>query len=87
MGTRRDGDKCLDNAMLDEPMFILLARDLSAPTLVEKWARNRERMIDFGWKPESDRIQVTEARATANAMRDWRDNNIDNGAKKWQASH
>lgn len=63
---------CYGNAEPDEPMFIILARDRSAPDVVEEWARIREYDINRGVKPESDRAMVEEARECAQAMRDWR---------------
>jgi hypothetical protein len=63
---------CYGNAEPDEPMFILLARDIAAPLVVEEWANRRERMIQIGSKPESDRPMVDEARECAKKMREWR---------------
>jgi hypothetical protein len=77
MGTKNNPGKfdCYDNAEPDEPMFILLARDISAPYRVEEWADIREAMIDQGLKPESDRPMVAEARQCATLMREWRKEN------------
>ena len=74
MGTKNNPGKfdCYGNAEPDEPMFILLARDASAPIVVDHWAERRLRMIEDGTKPESDRAMVEEARQCAQAMRDWR---------------
>lgn len=63
---------CYRNAEPDEPMFILLARDLQAAGLVELWADQRQRLIMDGIKPFSDRNMVTEARESSEAMREWR---------------
>ena len=60
------------NADPDEPMFILLGRDQSAPDKVRRWAREREELIGFGIKPESDRAKVIEAYEVANQMEEWR---------------
>ena len=74
MGTKltemRDG--CFHKAMDDEPMFVLLARDPSAPDLVAAWADQREREINAGKRPASDMAQVHEARSNAANMRSWR---------------
>lgn len=45
MGTKTDHGKfdCYDQALPDEPMFILLGRDPFAPMLVEQWSLNRLR--------------------------------------------
>jgi hypothetical protein len=74
MGTKNNpGDfDCYGNALPDEPIFILLARDPAAPDVVEAWARGREWQINQGIKPESDRPMVQDALACADAMRDWR---------------
>lgn len=74
MGTKNNPGRfdCYGNAEPDEPMFILLARDTSAPRVVEEWAAIREQMIDEGIKPESDMAMVTEARECAGKMRAWR---------------
>lgn len=77
MGTKltelRNG--CFYNAMDDEPMFVLLARDPSAPFKVEDWANTREAEIKRGRRPASDMAQVNEARETAQRMRVWREAN------------
>lgn len=47
MGTKADpGDfDCYEAAEEDEPLFVLLARDASAPELVRAWARGREARV------------------------------------------
>lgn len=67
MGTKnRPGTyDCYDNAEPDEPMFILLARDETAPGLVRDWA-DRRRARD------GDTDQAREAIACAEAMEAWR---------------
>lgn len=64
---------CYANAKPDEPMFVLLARDVTAPALVRAWAFQRGNAIDNGMRPESDRAQVDEALACAAAMVAWRE--------------
>jgi hypothetical protein len=39
---------CYNNALPDEPMFVLLARDPAAPFLVEQWAIRRHNAIANG---------------------------------------
>jgi hypothetical protein len=77
MGTKlhelRDG--CFARAMDDEPMLVLLARDLSAPDLAEDWANRREADVTAGRKPASDLGQVEEVRDLAGQMREWREAN------------
>jgi len=82
MGTKNNPAQfdCYANALPDEPMFILLARDPQAPSLLETWASDRAGQIKAGLRPASDMAMVEEARQCANAMRDWRHTN--NG--KWR---
>lgn len=67
MGTKNNPGEfdCYANAEPDEPMFVLLGRDMHAPRLVEAWAEMRE---DDGEKRE----KVLEAIRCAAAMRDFR---------------
>jgi hypothetical protein len=60
------------NALPDEPMFVLLARDPRAPALVEGWAEQRKTDIERGSRPKSDMAMVHEARACGADMRLWR---------------
>lgn len=66
MGTKNDPGEfdCYEAAEDDEPMFVLLARDISAPGLVDQWADRRQLT---GEEPE----KVAEARECAQAMRRW----------------
>lgn len=77
MGTKlqelRSG--CFAAAMDDEPMFVLLGRDPSAPDNVRAWADEREAAIKAGRKPSSDMSKVTEARECADNMEAWREEN------------
>lgn len=77
MGTKlqelRSG--CFAAAMDDEPMFVLLARDESAPKGADDWADRREADIEAGRKPASDMVKVQEARKCAADMRTWREEN------------
>lgn len=69
MGTKNNPGKydCYANAHPDEPMFVLLGRDRSAPSLVDAWADARARN-----NPSVEEIAVIrEARACADSMRDW----------------
>lgn len=59
---------CYTNADPDEPMFVLLGRDINAPNLVEEWADIREGRGE-------DPAKVQEARDCATAMRAWRKTN------------
>jgi hypothetical protein len=77
MGTKlqelRNG--CFAAAMDDEPMFVLLARDPSAPSHVRRWADDREEQIQRGAKPQSDMVKVQDARHCAYRMEVWRMHN------------
>lgn len=61
-------DGCFQHAEDDEPLFTLLARDASAPSLVALWADLRE-------KRDGLTLQVREARLCAEQMREWRMDN------------
>ena len=69
MGTKENPAPfdCYANAEPDEPMFVLLARDGTAPILVEVWAELRIAMGKNG----RDDPQITEALECAQAMRQW----------------
>jgi len=66
MGTKNNPGNfdCYANAAPDEPMFILLARDLQAPELVELWAQRR---LLYGTSHE----KLQEALKCADDMRAW----------------
>ncbi len=66
MGTKQNPGQfdCYANAADDEPMFVLLARDKHAPTLVWLWAVLRE--LDG-----EDPAKVAEARDCIAAMLTW----------------
>lgn len=68
MGTKNNPAPfdCYANAEDDEPMFILLARDVQAPTLVRRWAHQR---AELG---TADAAKVQEALDCADAMEKWR---------------
>lgn len=74
MGTKSNPTAydCYAKALPDEPMFVLLARDPSAPTLVRDWARDREHEVYADTRPESDLAMVREALECAHAMEAWR---------------
>jgi hypothetical protein len=84
MGSKNNPGKfdCYSNALPDEPMFILLARDPYAPWLLEEWAGEREAQIENGRRPTSDMAMVVEARQCAENMREWRKTNDG----KWRKS-
>lgn len=69
MGTKSDPGTydCYEKAEPDEPMFILLARDVTAPDLVRRWAHER---IKQGMNKYQDR-QIAEAFQCADDMETW----------------
>lgn len=76
MGTKNNQGpfNCHAAALPDEPIFILLARDPTAPATIEFWAKNR---IGFGktTTPE-DIAKIEEARTIAAEMKAWREANV-----------
>ncbi len=77
MGTRNTEllNGCFAKAMDDEPMFVLLARDASAPAKVREWAIQRKADISTGKKPVTDQALVDEAFECAERMEEWRADN------------
>lgn len=74
MGTKNNPGEfdCYKAADPDEPMFVLLGRDVTAPKLVLGWAMDRYAAIASGQKPIDDLPKVLEAIECAKAMIDWR---------------
>lgn len=74
MGTKLKPGRfdCWAAALPDEPLFVLLARDIEAPRAIEHWADLRARRIKHGKASESDAIMIEEANRLAQEMRDWR---------------
>lgn len=66
---------CYANALPDEPMFILLARDPYAPVGVFAWAADRQDKVRIGACPAEDLAKVAWARHCAEAMVKWRREN------------
>lgn len=77
MGTKDNPGKfdCYTNALPDEPMFVLLARDPDFWWHVHKWAKRRQKAIQCGLRPQEDRAMVGEAEECAWAGQEWRRNN------------
>lgn len=85
MGSKLNPGKfdCYTNALPDEPMFVLLARDPFAPELVRMWARTAElanRGSDAGrgpyaGAPKTSGHKVAEAMQCADDMKAWREAN------------
>lgn len=77
MGTKLQPGKfdCYANALPDEPMFVLLARDPDFMHIVNEWAACRLQRILRGDYPESDRALVREAIQCSEAGGSWRENN------------
>ena len=68
MGTKREGDVCYEKAGIDEPIFVLRAQDKTAPGFVRAWANFAEAL---GCTPS----KVAEARALADRMEEWAEEN------------
>ena len=67
MGLKHN-DSCLAKAATDEPIFVLRAKDKTAPNLVRAWATNA---ASLGAPYEKTR----EARELADAMERWQKEN------------
>ncbi len=80
MGTKNNPGKydCYANALPDEPMFILLARDPLFYEFVTWWAKRRGEAINCGDRPQSDSPMVSEAMKCAGDGAMWR--RMNNGA-------
>src|ERR1700759_3266121 len=74
MGTKLEVGKfdCYANALPDEPLFVLLARDPDMPDLVREWANRRQLAINKGERPASDQAMVNEAINCASDACAWR---------------
>ena len=74
MGTKNNPGKfdCYHNALPDEPMFVLLARDPDFARLVREWASRRGDAIACGDRPQDDFELVVEALECACAAEHWR---------------
>lgn len=87
MGTKTDPGRfdCYEAALPDEPLFVLLARDATAPSTVRAWVAARLeipttlphgplRKLIAGLNPalHPDRDQLLEALDCADAMERWR---------------
>lgn len=69
-----------------EPYFPLLGRDLAAPATIRIWAHLWQQEINLGLRPESDRVQITEALRVVSAMEIWhreRENKRKHDAVEW----
>jgi hypothetical protein len=66
---------CYAKALPNEPMFVLLARDETAPDYVRMWAAERTAEIAKSNRPVEDMHMVIEALDCARDMEKWRDAN------------
>lgn len=78
MGTKENPAKfdCYKNALPDEPMFVLLARDPDFSRIIEEWAFNRQRDVRCGERPLEDMAMVNEALDCASKGAQWRRQNM-----------
>lgn len=60
----RNGDSCLNRALFDEMLFVLLGRDVAAPATIRFWIEER---IRLGKNTRDDR-QIVEALECAEWM-------------------
>lgn len=72
MGTKNQPGiyDCLAKAEDDEPYFVLLGRDSSAPALITAWVNQRRHKIRVGLVPNTpaEHAQIAEAGELAKAM-------------------
>jgi hypothetical protein len=82
MGTKTHPGEydCYYNALPDEPIFILLARDTSAPNIIRVWARERMDEVLHNKRPVDDAKVYVEAMKIAGDMERWRKENLN----KWR---
>lgn len=90
MGTKNNPGEfdCYENALPDEPMFVLLARDKGAPNLIRTWCTIRLSEMGAGLRSVEELPMIREAQACADAMEKWRAEN--DGAwrdPKWTCEH
>lgn len=78
MGTKANPGKfdCYEDALPDEPMFVLLARDPEFYALVDEWSKRRTLAVMCGDRPQSDMGMVREALDVAAAGAEWRTRNL-----------
>jgi hypothetical protein len=78
MGSKTNPGKfdCHANALPDEPMFVLLARDPDFAELVLMWADKRQSAVRCGERPDTDTALVAEARQCALNGARWRKENL-----------
>jgi len=74
MGTKLNPSEfdCYAKALPDEPIFVLLGRDVEAPMAVEYWADRRARRMRQRNESRADDAKIDEADKLAQQMRDWR---------------
>jgi hypothetical protein len=68
---------CYSHALDDEPMFVLLARDVTASVMVRMWAELRIALD----KNEADDEQIAEAIDCAASMDAWRKRHADSNGR------
>jgi hypothetical protein len=94
MGTKNNPSEfdCYATALPDEPMFVLLARDVHAPELLEQWAHRRLLRSQYYYPNHSreravETLQALEALQCADAMRAWRAANDGKWRKPPECEH
>lgn len=78
MGTKLNPGKfdCYDNALPDEPVFVLLARDPDFKDVVEYWAWKRLQRLRHAEVPQDDQEAIEEALGCAVVGDRWRKDNM-----------
>lgn len=67
------GTGCLGRSQMDEPVFVLVARDPLSGDIVREWADRLEtRTKALGELTGKRQAKIAEARALAKRMDDWR---------------
>lgn len=76
MATRHENEvnpeSCWNRALPDEPIFILRAKDVSAPETIRRWVSYR---LSVGKNQPDDR-QILEALDLATEMENWRSESL-----------
>lgn len=82
MGTKLNPGEfdCYANAKPDEPMFVLLARDDNAPSIVRTWAgcyeKDKLAASDDGTLTKNQALKIIEALECAKKMEAWKQRNF-----------
>lgn len=76
---------CYKAALPDEPIFVILGRDLAGPATLERWALERTKLGLTASQDDRDRIAA--ALDEAKEMQEWRERNVEmsiDGVPPWK---